>query len=104
MKRTTRRELLKSSLAGVAILDYQPAPVICEIRNLSVAKDSLGKFRGADRGVVIECEGGFFLRFQERDAGGSEVHADFDAGHLADGPVRVNLERRCFGELRRRGR
>jgi predicted dehydrogenase len=46
----------------VALLDYQPAPIICEIRNLSAAKDaaSLGKFRNRNRGVVIDCEGGYF--------------------------------------------
>ena len=46
----------------VALLDYQPAPLICEIRNVSAAKgaDSMGKFRGQSKGVVIDCEGGYF--------------------------------------------
>lgn len=45
----------------IALFDYQPAPLICEIRNLSAGKqaDAVGKYRGADRGVVIDCEGGY---------------------------------------------
>jgi predicted dehydrogenase len=43
-------------------LDYQPAPLICEIRNLYCAAgvDTIGKFHGLRSGVVIECEGGSF--------------------------------------------
>lgn len=49
----------------VVILDYQPVPIICEIRNLSrnpapKAPSTLGKFRGAAGGIVIVCEGGYF--------------------------------------------
>jgi predicted dehydrogenase len=46
----------------VALLDYRPAPLICEIRNVSVAKgvDPMGRFRGQSKGVVIDCEGGYF--------------------------------------------
>jgi hypothetical protein len=46
----------------VALFDYQPAPLICEIRNVSLAKDgaSLGTFRNRKGGVVIDCEGGYF--------------------------------------------
>lgn len=46
----------------VALLDYRPAPIICEIRNVSAAKgaDSLGNFRGRSKGVVIDCEAGYF--------------------------------------------
>jgi len=47
----------------VAILDYEPAPLICEIRNFRATKgvDSIGKFRGAARGIVVQCEGGYLL-------------------------------------------
>ena len=47
----------------VAILDYQPAPLICEVRNFRATEgvDSMGKFRGAARGIVVECEGGYLL-------------------------------------------
>ena len=49
----------------IAFLDYQPVPIICEIRNVSKdgeAKGSgtLGKFRGANGGIVFVCEGGHF--------------------------------------------
>jgi predicted dehydrogenase len=46
----------------VALLDYQPAPIICEIRNVSVAKvpDPMGRFRNHTGGIVIDCAGGYF--------------------------------------------
>ena len=46
---------------NIVLLDYQPAPIICEIRNVRVAKgtDGVGKFRNKERGVVIDCEGGY---------------------------------------------
>ncbi len=46
----------------IALLDYQPAPLICEIRNVSVAKSAapMGKFRNQNHGVIIACEGGYF--------------------------------------------
>ena len=57
----------------IALLDYQPAPLLCEIRNVSVAKgkDPMGKFRNQNRGLVIDCEGGYF-------AGDSSGGAIFD--------------------------
>jgi predicted dehydrogenase len=44
----------------IALFDYQPAPLICEIRNLSAGKDAdaVGKFRWGDRLMAIACEGG----------------------------------------------
>jgi predicted dehydrogenase len=44
----------------IALLDYQPVPLICEIRNLSTNKQAnpVGRFRGAGGGLVIDCEGG----------------------------------------------
>ncbi|MGO9111238.1 MAG: Gfo/Idh/MocA family protein [Thermoguttaceae bacterium] len=55
----------------VAVLDYRPAPVICEVRNVRVTKapDSMGTYRGRSSGVVIECEGGYFAG----DASGGTV-------------------------------
>lgn len=46
----------------IALLDYHPAPIICEIRNYrqGTGADALGKYRNHDRGIVIECEGGYF--------------------------------------------
>src|SRR5271157_1190037 len=39
----------------IALLDYQPAPLICEIRNVSIAKGvaPMGRFRNHNHGVVI---------------------------------------------------
>jgi predicted dehydrogenase len=44
----------------IAVFDYRPAPLICEIRNLRATPDVEigGKPR---RGIVIECEGGCFM-------------------------------------------
>jgi hypothetical protein len=46
----------------IALLDFQPAPLICEVRNVSAGKGaaSMGKFRGQNKGVLIDCEGGYF--------------------------------------------
>ncbi len=45
----------------IALFDYQPAPLICEIRNVSTkGAAGIGKFRNRNRGVVIDCEGGYF--------------------------------------------
>jgi hypothetical protein len=46
----------------IALFDYRPAPLICEIRNVrsSNRADALGKFRNRSGGIVIDCEGGYF--------------------------------------------
>lgn len=46
----------------IALLDYQPAPLLCEVRALKAAKgaDTLGTFRSIRQGVVIDCAGGYF--------------------------------------------
>jgi predicted dehydrogenase len=55
----------------IALFDYHPAPLICEIRNLSTDKkgDAIGSFRGRKQGVIIDCEGGYFAG----DAGGGTI-------------------------------
>jgi predicted dehydrogenase len=53
----------------VTVLDYRPAPLICEVRNVRITKDSMGTYRGHSGGVVIECEGGYFAG----DAAGGAV-------------------------------
>ena len=60
----------------VAILDYQPAPLICEIRNFRGTQgvESLGKFRGTTSGIVIACEGGYVAG----DASGAAVFDNAD--------------------------
>ena len=46
----------------VALFDFQPALLICEIRNVSVAKttDPMGKFRNHTNGIIIDCDDGYF--------------------------------------------
>ena len=46
----------------IALFDYQPAPLICEVRNVRKGSGAggTGKFRGQSHGVVIDCEGGYF--------------------------------------------
>lgn len=46
----------------VAFFDYKPAPMICEVRNLrkGTGATSMGTIRGRNRGVIIDCEGGYF--------------------------------------------
>ena len=55
----------------IGLFDYQPAPIICEIRNVSATKgpDTIGKFRNLTQGIVIDCEGGYFAG----DAGGGAL-------------------------------
>ncbi|HYV63263.1 MAG TPA: Gfo/Idh/MocA family oxidoreductase [Bryobacteraceae bacterium] len=53
----------------IALFDYQPAPLICEVRNVSISKGSIGKFRNQTGGIVIDCEGGYFAG----DAGGGAL-------------------------------
>jgi predicted dehydrogenase len=48
----------------VVMLDYHPAPILCEIRNVRAGKsnEAIGKFRNltSSAGIVIDCEGGYF--------------------------------------------
>lgn len=43
----------------IALLDYTPAPILCELRGLPVDKGPAGSFRGLRMGVIIQCEGGY---------------------------------------------
>jgi predicted dehydrogenase len=45
----------------IAYFDYQPAPLICEIRNYRAKKNATatGKLRGINTGMVVDCEGGY---------------------------------------------
>lgn len=43
----------------IALLDCQPAPILCEIRGLPEDKKPAGSFRGVRTGVIIQCEGGY---------------------------------------------
>ena len=46
----------------IALLDYQPAPILCEVRNVRATTnpDSMGSYRGRNGGLIIDCEGGYF--------------------------------------------
>ncbi len=67
----------------IALLDYQPAPLICEIRNVSTAKgpDAIGRFRSQNRGLLIDCEGGYFAG----DANGGALF-DYQGKKIKDLP------------------
>lgn len=81
----------------VALLDFQPAPLICEVRNVGDSKKpaSMGKFRGRSSGVVIDCEGGYFAgeaaggALYDRDGkkikdlGKGDSFKSLELGHLA---------------------
>ena len=44
----------------IALLDYDPAPIICEVRGLPQKQGSktMDTLRGVSKGIVFECEGG----------------------------------------------
>lgn len=44
----------------IAIFDYQPVPMICEVRNLRASRDAekFPNYRGTRSGLIIDCEGG----------------------------------------------
>ncbi|QEH38373.1 Inositol 2-dehydrogenase [Aquisphaera giovannonii] len=44
----------------LAWLDYRPAPIICEVRNVSVKQGAIGSYRHRTGGVLIDCEHGYF--------------------------------------------
>jgi predicted dehydrogenase len=43
----------------IALLDCQPAPILCEIRDLSEDRKTARSFRGVKAGIIIQCEGGY---------------------------------------------
>jgi predicted dehydrogenase len=43
----------------IALLDYEPAPILCEIRGLSDNQKPAGSFRGLRTGIILQCEGGY---------------------------------------------
>jgi hypothetical protein len=53
----------------IAFYDYRPAPLICEVRNYRQEGKDIGKHRGTNRGVVVDCEGGYYIG----DASGGNV-------------------------------
>jgi len=74
----------------IVFLDYKPAPIIFEVRGLPKAKgdSAMDDFRGTRAGVVVQCEGGYFVGGWAYDnkgkkikqfkvTGGSGHHANF---------------------------
>ncbi len=47
----------------IALLDYEPAPIICEVRGLSEKPGSkkMDQFRSLDKGIIVQCEGGHYM-------------------------------------------
>lgn len=47
----------------IAILDYDPAPVICEVRGLpeKAGSKKMDKFGSIATGIIIQCEGGSYV-------------------------------------------
>ena len=41
----------------ITLLDYQPAPMLCEIRNVraGASPDAMGRYRGRSGGLIIDC-------------------------------------------------
>ena len=77
----------------VALFDYHPAPMLCEVRNVRSSKrpDALGKFRdlGGSAGVVIDCEGGYFAGelpggalYDSQGKKMRDIPTEADANHL----------------------
>jgi predicted dehydrogenase len=81
----------------LALLDYPKAPILCEVRNVAAgkAKGAIGNYRGRDKGVLIDCEGGYFAgdatggAFYDRqgkqmvDLGKGDTPADLERWHLS---------------------
>jgi predicted dehydrogenase len=79
----------------IAVMDYEPAPLICEVRNLGDRKDgSIGNYRGAGGGVVIDCEGGYCLAENDAatvfDASGKKIR-EFTSRQKPDDMVTAHL-------------
>ncbi len=56
------RDCGETANTHIALFDYPGAPILCEIRNVRAAggADAMGSFRSRNRGLVIDCEGGYF--------------------------------------------
>jgi hypothetical protein len=60
----------------IAILDYEPAPIIFEVRGLPMKSgtENMDNYRGVRIGIAIECENGYF-------AGGGGGGWTYDNNH-----------------------
>jgi hypothetical protein len=59
----------------IVFLDYEPAPIIFEVRGLPRAKgdSAMDDFRGTRAGVVVQCEDGYFVGGWAYDNNGKKV-------------------------------
>jgi predicted dehydrogenase len=59
----------------IAIFDYEPAPLIFEVRGLHRTADdkAMDSYKGAQIGIVIECEGGYYQGGWAHDKDGKKV-------------------------------
>lgn len=59
----------------IAMLDGEPAPILCEVRNLPEKPGSkkVDTFRSLTTGIIVQCEGGYFM-----EGGGTVAAFDRD--------------------------
>jgi len=59
----------------IVFYDYKPAPIVFEVRGLPRAKgdSAMDEFRGTRAGVVVQCEGGYFVGGWAYDNDGKEI-------------------------------
>ncbi|MHC4633422.1 MAG: gfo/Idh/MocA family oxidoreductase, partial [Planctomycetota bacterium] len=59
----------------IVFLDYQPAPIIFEVRGLPRAKgnSAMDDFRGTRAGVVVQCEDGYIVGGWAYDKNGKKI-------------------------------
>lgn len=94
----------------IALFDYQPAPLICEIRNVKApsSPEGIGKYRGLQSGMIIDCEGGCFAGDATGgtffDKQGKEIKA-IKPGYFGDAEALVTRHMaNFFAAVRRRKR
>ncbi|MHC4396342.1 MAG: Gfo/Idh/MocA family protein [Planctomycetota bacterium] len=79
----------------IAILDYEPAPILFEVRGLPKKKadsamdpwEAMNNYKGLRQGIVIHCEGGYFAGGWAYDNDGKKVKQFFrdgGGGHQAN--------------------
>lgn len=59
----------------IAILDYEPAPIICEIRTLprNMADVTMDAYRGVRESFVVQCEGGYLADHRAYNKKGKKI-------------------------------
>jgi predicted dehydrogenase len=54
----------------VALLDYEPAPILCEVRGLTEKPGSkkMDLYRSMPKGIIVQCEGGAYMSAGNKSA------------------------------------